>query len=114
MSLLHAVPVVSVVPPVLALLPGDTTVTMRCLTNSAALPVQWLSALDSTVLLGDQQSLTMNVPAQGGFLDGESFYCVVRNPELTDTTPDSFTGSARTVVQNINGMETTTAYLRTA
>ena len=94
-------PRIFVIPPVVAVLPSDTRITLQCATNSPALPVEWLSSLDSTVPLGTENTLTINVPPQGGFLNGEAFYCVALNQE-SDTR--DLVGSDRAVVQNIEGI----------
>lgn len=95
------VPLVWVIPPVAAVLPRDTRITLQCLTNSPTLPVLWVSTLDDTTNpLGNENTLTLSVPQQGGFVDGERFYCVIRDPESAET----IVGSAMTVVQNVRGM----------
>ena len=96
-------PQISVIPPVVTVLPSDTRITLQCVTNSPALPVEWLSSLDSTVPIGTETTLTLNVPPQGGFLNGRAFYCVTLNPE--SGTRD-VVGSDRAVVQNIEGITT--------
>ena len=87
----------SILPPLIAVVPSDTRLTLQCLTNSPNLEVQWLDS--SMQPVSREPSYTLSVPAQGGFADGEAFFCVVRDPE--DTT--SIVGSARTSVQNIAG-----------
>ena len=99
-SALSSAPSVSIIPPLVAVVPGDITVTLQCVTNSPSLRVEWLPALDGSLQpLSRQPSYTANVPGQGGFPDGHAFYCVVRDPENTG----SIVGAARTSVQNIAG-----------
>lgn len=93
-------PTVSVIPPVIAILPRDTRVILQCLTNSPSQAIEWVSTLDGPMeVLSTMPSYSLSVPAQGGFSDGETFYCVVRDPESERTIVQS----ARTVVQNIEG-----------
>lgn len=90
----------TVIPSVVAVLPSDTRVTLECITNSPDLPVVWVSALNSTRQLSREASYTAGVPSQGGFLDGENFYCVVRNPAVN---ANDIVGSAVTTTLNILG-----------
>ena len=91
---------VRVIPPVAAVLPRVTRITLQCLTNSPAIPVEWVSTLDDTDTISNENTLTLSVPQQGGFVDGERFYCRIRDPESAET----IVGSAVTVVQNVRGM----------
>lgn len=98
-------PSVSIIPPVMALLPSDIRVTLQCKTNNPSLPVQWLSSLADAQPLSTQASYTLSVPSQGGFLDGRSFYCVVRDPEVDSSSANNIIlGSAVTRVQNVEGI----------
>ena len=74
---------------------------MECVSSNPDLPVQWLSLLNTdSQPLSLEHTLTLNVPPQGGFEDGESFYCVTLDPESSDA---AFVASARMVVKNIEG-----------
>ena len=97
-------PSVRVIPSVVAVLPSDTSVTLQCVTNSPPLPVIWLSALDSTQPLSNQATYTFAVPSQGGFVDGQNFYCVIRDPEIADDSQTNIVASAATSTLNILGM----------
>lgn len=100
---MYVAPSVSVTPSILAVLPSDIRVTISCETNSPALPVVWLSALNSTESLSTRATYTFSVPSQGGFSNGQNFYCVVRNPEVSDNSPTNIVGSAFIITLNIIG-----------
>lgn len=73
------------------------------MTNSEALPVMWMPVFNS---MSDQASYTLSIPPQGGFADGQRFYCRIRDPEIDDQSPSNVVGSAFTIVRNIPGILT--------
>ena len=89
----------NIVPPVAAILPDLTEITLRCETNSATLPILWVA--DNLVTeLSTVPTYRIPIPA-GGLPDLTSFTCIVRNPEVDDPSPNNIVGRADAYVRNI-------------
>ena len=99
---LCAAPLVSISPPVATILPGQESIRLRCQTNSNDLPILWV-AENLVTELSNSPDYSVPIPAQGRFADFTAFTCIVRDPEVSDTSANNIVGRAVAYVRNILG-----------
>ena len=92
----------SIVPPVVTIVPGQSEITLRCTTNSEELPITWISS-NLVTELSSNPVYSIQIPSETGFPDLTSFTCIVRNPEVFQSDPSNIVGRADAYVRNVNG-----------
>lgn len=79
--LFSSAPSVRIAPPAIILLPNETQVTLRCITNNPTLLVFWFGgSLDSQQIISSVPEFNLVVPPEG-VPNGMRYYCAVRDPE---------------------------------